>query len=103
MIPRAPAATVCRHLSIHGRVQGVGFRWSLQSQALRLELKGWVRNRRDGSVEAWICGAPEAVEALTHWAHRGPPEASVQHVLSSDSLTDAPVELPVSFEQKPTL
>ncbi len=74
-----------RHLSIHGRVQGIGFRWSLRAEALALGLAGWVRNRRDGSVEALVCGDPEAVEALTAWAYRGPPGARVERVLSDDT------------------
>jgi acylphosphatase len=63
---------VCRNLRIHGRVQGVGYRWSLVVEATRLGLRGWVRNRRDGSVEALVSGSLEAVDALLVWAHRGP-------------------------------
>lgn len=75
---------VCRSLRIHGRVQGVGYRWSLCAEAERLCLSGWVRNRRDGSVEALVCGPVEAVDALTVWAHRGPSMARVDSVLSSE-------------------
>ena len=62
-----------RRLTISGRVQGVGFRWALSAQATALGLSGWVRNRRDGSVEALIYGRPEAVESITEWAWHGPP------------------------------
>lgn len=74
---------ICRHLSIHGRVQGVGYRWSLCAEAQRLGLAGWVRNRRDGSVEALVAGPPEAVDALTLWAERGPSMARVERVVSN--------------------
>ncbi|MBK7564415.1 MAG: acylphosphatase [Propionivibrio sp.] len=70
-----------RHLSIHGRVQGVGFRWALSAEAKALGLRGWVRNRNDGSVEALVLGPPE-VETLTAWAHHGPSTAIVARVVS---------------------
>ncbi len=76
--------TICRHLRISGRVQGVGYRWSLCTEATRLGLSGWVRNRRDGSVEALVCGPLEAVDALLLWAQRGPSMARVDHVLSNE-------------------
>ena len=50
-----------RRLLIEGRVQGVGFRWALSAEATSLGLKGWVRNRQDGSVEALIHGTADAV------------------------------------------
>jgi acylphosphatase len=71
---------VIRCLVIAGRVQGVGFRYALQAEATRLRLTGWVRNRRDGTVEAVVAGAAGAVEALVAWAHHGPPAARVSRV-----------------------
>lgn len=65
------------HLSIAGRVQGVGYRESLRAEALRAGVSGWVRNRRDGSVEAVLHGPREAVDAVLAWARRGPPAARV--------------------------
>ena len=62
---------ITRHLQIEGRVQGVGFRWSLHNKAMSLGLCGWVRNCSDGSVEALIRGEQDAVDALTVWAHQG--------------------------------
>jgi acylphosphatase len=70
----------CRRLRIHGVVQGVGFRYSLHREAVRLGLAGWVRNRRDGTVEAVVAGPAPAVDALVAWAHRGPPSARVAKV-----------------------
>ncbi|EXI80099.1 MAG: Acylphosphatase [Candidatus Accumulibacter appositus] len=75
---------VCRNLRIHGRVQGVGYRWSLSAEASRLGLSGWVRNRRDGSVEALVSGPREAIDALLVWAHRGPPMARVDSVCCNE-------------------
>jgi len=69
-----------RHLHIFGLVQGVGFRYHFAEQAQFLGITGWVRNRRGGSVEAMVAGAPEAVEAMLAWARRGPAAASVERV-----------------------
>lgn len=71
---------VTRHLRIFGRVQGVGFRFSAQRKALELGVTGWVRNCRDGSVEAMAQGKAEAVEAMIAWARRGPASAQVSEV-----------------------
>lgn len=71
---------VTRHLLISGRVQGVGFRDALCAEALARGLRGWVRNRRDGSVEAVVQGDSAGVAALVAWARRGPPAARVTGV-----------------------
>ena len=94
---------ICRQLIIHGRVQGVGFRWALYAQATALGLSGWVRNRRDGSVEALVGGAPDAVDALTEWAWQGPPGARVERVLCSDEPELEAETVPSGFERRPTL
>jgi acylphosphatase len=69
--------TITRHLRIAGRVQGVGYRDALRREALANSVTGWVRNRRDGTVEAVLQGAPAAVDAVLDWARRGPPAARV--------------------------
>ncbi|HZP41116.1 MAG TPA: acylphosphatase [Candidatus Binatia bacterium] len=73
-------AIVRTHLVVAGRVQGVWFRGAMQDEARRLGLRGWVRNRRDGAVEAEVEGEEGAVEALVAWAHQGPPGARVTRV-----------------------
>ena len=92
-----------RHLNIYGRVQGVGFRWSLSAEAKARGLNGWVRNRRDGTVEALICGTPEAVDALTAWAYQGPPSAHVERVICNDQPGAESYETFSGFVQRPTL
>jgi len=71
---------VTRHLRISGRVQGVGYREGLRREALVCGLAGWVRNRRDGSVEALLQGEASALERAIAWARRGPPAARVDRV-----------------------
>lgn len=68
------------HLRVEGRVQGVGYRAFVERQAIRLGLSGWVRNRRDGSVEAVLQGAPAAVDAMIELCRSGPPASRVDRV-----------------------
>ena len=86
-----------RHLVITGRVQGVGFRFYMQRKARELGVTGWVRNRRDGSVEAVVNGESDVVESMTAWARRGPPSAAVNEVRISDGTGDYDM-----FETLPT-
>lgn len=65
------------HLSITGRVQGVGYRAFLEREAKARGLKGWVRNRRDGSVEAVVAGEANAIEELVSVCHEGPSASNV--------------------------
>ena len=71
---------IARRLVIRGRVQGVGFRYSLREEALRRGVDGWTRNRRDGTVEALVQGEQSAVDSVIEWARRGPPSAEVSDV-----------------------
>jgi len=75
-------------LRIAGMVQGVGYRYALQHEAERLGLTGWVRNRRDGSVEAVVQGPQEAVDAMAAWARRGPPAARVNDVTAARAAAE---------------
>jgi len=67
-------------LLVTGRVQGVGFRAFVEDEANLLALDGWVRNRRDGTVEALVAGPADQVEALIAAARRGPPASRVETV-----------------------
>ena len=71
---------VARHYVISGRVQGVGFRFFAEAAAAREGVHGWVRNRPDGAVEAWVEGDREAVDRVEAALSRGPSAARVDHV-----------------------
>ncbi|MDR0439686.1 MAG: acylphosphatase [Candidatus Accumulibacter sp.] len=79
---------IIRRLRIEGRVQGVGFRWSLKAKARELGLDAWARNLDDGSVEAQVRGPSEAVDKLTAWAYRGPAWARVDRVVCQDECPE---------------
>jgi acylphosphatase len=91
------------HLLIRGRVQGVGFRYAMCRQAEALGLEGWVRNRRDGSVEAVIVGAPEQVDLMHEWVRSGPPGATVTAVAQrAATAAEEDDALGGGFQQLPT-
>ena len=92
---------VTLHLRIAGRVQGVGFRYALRTEAQSKGIAGWVRNRQDGTVEAVVQGSPEAVEKVLAWARRGPPAARVTdiNVSAAQGEFDRPCN---GFEMLPT-
>lgn len=92
---------VTRLLRITGRVQGVGYRWSMAQQAQALGITGWVRNRRDGSVEALVSGPADAVQALIDWTRRGPELSRVEGVAVQEALGAA--EVLNGFEQRETV
>ena len=73
--------TEARYVVVHGRVQGVFFRSATRRTAQHHGIAGWVRNLPNGSVEAWLEGAPDAVEAVEAWMTTGgPPSAVVEDV-----------------------
>ena len=86
-------------LGIRGRVQGVGYRWWAVGEARRLGLDGWVRNRRDGSVDLLAAGPAAAVDRLIEACRRGPPAAEV----SSVEVAEADDEVPAGFQERATL
>ena len=79
---------VVRHVVIRGRVQGVGYRMWTEDLAERSELEGWVRNRRDGSVEAVFAGPEQAVMAAIEACRSGPRGAHVDAVDVEDAGSD---------------
>ena len=86
------------HARITGRVQGVGFRAWMEQTAEQLGVRGWVRNRRDGSVEAVIAGDTSKVDEMLTMCWQGPPAAKVDGVSVDD--TQAPAGK--GFEARPT-
>ena len=86
------------HLRITGRVQGVGYRaWAIETAA-RLGLRGWVRNRADGSVEALIIGADDPVAAMIEACREGPFAARVTEVAVKEAADDGSA----GFRPRPT-
>ncbi len=88
----APSSgTASARVRIEGRVQGVGFRAWVEMEAVALGLRGWVRNRRDASVEASFHGDAATVAEMLRRCHRGPPAAVVGrvHVLPEDGTPTA--------------
>jgi acylphosphatase len=67
-------------IRVSGRVQGVGYREGLRHQAQTAGVRGWVRNRRDGTVEALLQGDIESVNWVLEWARRGPSAAQVSTI-----------------------
>jgi acylphosphatase len=87
-------------LAIGGRVQGVGYRYWTIATAQRLGLRGWVRNRADGSVEALVAGDSQSVGRMIEACRRGPSQARVERV----DVTEAEeADLPEGFTQQPTV
>ena len=100
MSAAGPSQPVAKRLLVRGRVQGVGFRDAAMQAASVLGVCGWVRNRRDGSVEALAQGAPDRVEQFVAWCRRGPPLARVEDIGTSDA--DVDIDL-AAFEMRATV
>lgn len=84
---------------IEGRVQGVGFRAWVERRAIQHSLDGWVRNRRDGGVEAVFAGPATAVDAMVAECHQGPPASAVTMV----RVLDEPAAVSQGFTVGPTV
>ena len=81
----------CVRLLINGRVQGVWYRGWMEEQARVRDIQGWVRNRRDGSVEAMLWGEKTAVTDLVRACWKGPPLAQVEQIAENEvEFIDAP-------------
>ena len=93
-----PDTTKAVHIRIGGLVQGVGFRAWVDHKCRELELTGWVRNRRDGSVEAVLQGPAAAVSQMLRLCEMGPRLAEVSHL----EIIDEPDGAFESFEILPT-
>jgi acylphosphatase len=85
------------HLVVNGHVQGVWYRESMRLEAERVGVTGWVRNCRDGSVEAVVQGEENALAAIVEWAREGPPAARVDDVVVSPAVGTF-----TSFERLPS-
>ena len=90
--------SVIRHIVVRGRVQGVGFRAFVEGEALARGIDGWVRNRRDGTVEAVFAGDEQQIQYVLMELNAGPPSAAVTDVQT------APYEGPMQdgFSALPT-
>ena len=90
---------IARRVVVHGRVQGVGYRDAMCDAAGRARVGGWVRNRRDGTVEALVQGEPAAVESVLAWCRRGPPAARVASVVVHEVVPEPGI---AGFDVAPT-
>lgn len=88
---------VTAHWVVTGRVQGVGFRWFVREQARRWGVRGWVRNRSDGSVEIAASGLPESIEGLLAAVRRGPDHSAVSDVRLEPGRIEPDVQDPFSI------
>jgi acylphosphatase len=97
--------TIIRHVVFRGRVQGVGFRAFVAHAALARDIQGWVRNRRDGSVEALFCGPERAVAAMTEACRQGPQDSRVDDAVVRAGTADESAQrrLGEIFSMLPTL
>ncbi|MDY0908901.1 acylphosphatase [Microbacterium sp. CFBP9034] len=86
------------HVMVRGEVQGVGYRYTLRMVAREAGVSGWVRNRREGSVEAELEGTPAQVDEVLAWMAEGPPGSRVAEA----TVTDAAPAGEAGFEVRAT-
>jgi len=87
-------------VTVQGRVQGGGYRAACADRARLLGLRGWVRNRRDGAVEAFLAGPEANVLSMREWMWEGPDSAQVTQL---DVVTGEHEVLVHGFEIRPTV
>lgn len=87
------------HVRIHGRVQGVGFRWFAREEARRLGLSGWVTNRPGGEVEVEAGGEASSLERLRRALEVGPTGAQVERIEDVDVPSDGQLPYPFSIHR----
>jgi len=97
--PPLPPGYRAARLRITGHVQGVWYRGWMMEQAARLNLRGWVRNRKDGSVEALVVGPASLVQEIIGLCAEGPAAARVERIV----VDDAQGITPDDFRQMPTV
>lgn len=96
---KGPEKVIAVRVVIEGRVQGVGFRWWVTEWANARGLEGWVRNRREGTVEALFYGPESVVRHMVEFCSEGPPNARIRSVREyEDESPDDP-----GFIQRPTV
>lgn len=86
------------HFQVSGKVQGVGFRWFVRVAARRLQLAGWVMNRKDGTVEVAASGPREKLDQLRRQLARGPDGALVEEVKDLDPVQEG-LEFPFAMRK----
>jgi acylphosphatase len=93
------------HVTIRGRVQGIGFRAFIEKNAQERALDGWVRNRADGGVEAVFSGAAPVVEEMLELCRKGPLGARIEEVemREEDAAGLIPSSRPAGFYVLPTV
>jgi acylphosphatase len=102
--PSPPDAVPQRdlHVIVTGRVQGVGFRETMIAVAHDLGVTGWVRNCRDGSVEAVIRAASVPRAAMLAWLGRGPPGARVERLVQREATDSEMAQVQAGFRRLPS-
>jgi len=88
----------CKRFRISGKVQGVYFRAATQTEALRLGIRGWVRNLPDGDVEVLACGESENLDTFAKWLWQGPPRAKVKSVQEQATAPQQHATFEVRFD-----
>lgn len=90
---------IVRRVVVHGKVQGVFYRgWAVET-ARAMGLNGWVRNRRDGTVELLLAGHEDALDRMIERCHEGPASALVERV----EVTEVEEDVPAGFAQQATV